>query len=612
MKREIHTLIIWSASSEIRPKVDKLLNQSFKVLKEYTCNWSEKNFEKNLMSFYAHSQMGKNIIEYKKILRQKAHHCGMGEFYLFVLEDEKPIYELRDTSSGKRNVNINLFDLKSALREQTGGGFRIHASDNTFESNKDLTILLGKNTNDFLNNADFSAQKESLNTNCLGTDGFKSIEEFFYLLNNSIDYVVLRNYEYLPKEYTLEEHDDIDLLVENLNFIRYLTHATPVYPNSDNRVYFNIKIANENIPFDFRHIGDNYYDLYWQNNILKNKLTYNKLINVPNQEDYFYTLLYHAYVQKKEIKEDYYPKLEKLAVSLGINYTRLMAISDVKTLLDRFLVKNGYKYTIPNDNSVIFNYTFSKSDINTDSYGKRLSSMLVRQDDHVYFTEVFYNQESNSIYKLCSSYLGNNENRFLKLLEKDNIAPKVISYKDDGKNTTVEMTFIDGIGLNQLNSFRFFWRKKNINIVLENAFHVLKVLHQHEIEHRDIKPDNLILINDKNQYKLKVIDFAWSKLKNEKNSITPEILNGRFCNKDGDHSDVFSMQETLLFVYDGFPTIKKYIIEQFSNLDLANNKTSIQEKKLNLTIVEKVKWMMKNYPKLDKALHEWYYKLRKG
>ena len=49
------------------------------------------------------------------------------------------------------------------------------------------------------------------------------------MLNNSINYLVLRNHEEFPYNFNLKGHDDIDLLVENLNATVYLTNAKKVF-----------------------------------------------------------------------------------------------------------------------------------------------------------------------------------------------------------------------------------------------------------------------------------------------------------------------------------------------------------------------------------------------
>ncbi|HTO34960.1 MAG TPA: hypothetical protein VLZ72_01885, partial [Flavobacterium sp.] len=353
-KTEIHTLIVWSAATDLVPEVVSCVQSKLSVLDKIEIKWQPDTFLNNLKIFYAHSQREKQEDAYNGILERKISQIGMGTFCLLVLKDENPQYDYRLTTSGNRYVNTNIFDLKKSVRQLVGGGNRIHASDNEFESNKDLTLLLHKNTEDYLK----ASKQNTYHQNVLGYDGYADIKELFYVLNNSIDYCVLRNYECLPDEYTLKGHGDIDLLVENHNYAKYLTLAKPVFPDLHYRVHYTIKIKGEEIPFDFRFLGDDYYDIKWQKKILESRKLYNDLVYVPDAENYFYSLLYHAYVQKKVIKEDYYPKIEELAQANRVDYHRKMSHIEVKKILDKFLEDNFYRYIPANDPTVIYNVKF--------------------------------------------------------------------------------------------------------------------------------------------------------------------------------------------------------------------------------------------------------------
>ena len=44
-------------------------------------------------------------------------------------------------------------------------------------------------------------------------------------MNSSLDYVVMRNFEYLPDNRFSKEHGDIDFLVKDLDQAVYITNA---------------------------------------------------------------------------------------------------------------------------------------------------------------------------------------------------------------------------------------------------------------------------------------------------------------------------------------------------------------------------------------------------
>ena len=62
-----------------------------------------------------------------------------------------------------------------------------------------------------------------------GTDSWDSLQELFYVMNATVDYVVLRNFECLPEAYTLRGHGDIDLLVHDYDEAVRITCAKRVF-----------------------------------------------------------------------------------------------------------------------------------------------------------------------------------------------------------------------------------------------------------------------------------------------------------------------------------------------------------------------------------------------
>ena len=185
----------------------------------------------------------------------------------------------------------------------------------------------------------------------IGSNGWADVRELFYVLNETIDYVVMRNFEPLPDEYFLGSHGDIDILVDSLKDAVWITKAEPIFKES-HRVHMNIKINNENIPFDIRHVGDDYYDENWQKNILLHrKFNKHKGICIPNAENHFYTLLYHGLIQKWNIKEEYVNKLIEIFPGFSKIKTNESKMAD---LLGSWMNDKKYKVTKA-EPSVVFN-----------------------------------------------------------------------------------------------------------------------------------------------------------------------------------------------------------------------------------------------------------------
>src|SRR5690554_1398203 len=188
-----HLMIIWSKGISLEKEILFDILSHFKVLNVFSMQWEERFFAENLKRFYAHSQKDKTEEEYSQIIKSKIQHCGNDPFTVIVFEDNDPCFTERRTSSGSNMVNANVFDRKAAYRKRLGGGHQIHASDNFFETNKDISLLFGCNRDDFKTKYPTRKEKSSIHKNITGVPSWSNFEEFFFVLNNSIEYVVLRN-----------------------------------------------------------------------------------------------------------------------------------------------------------------------------------------------------------------------------------------------------------------------------------------------------------------------------------------------------------------------------------------------------------------------------------
>lgn len=345
---EIHVFIIWEHARHAETKILNDIKKKFKIIKIYEVTWSKEKFTTNLSRFY-----GTNLPPNSN----KEKHCGTGPFLAVIIEDIEPSYKSHITSSGDKYINSNLFTSKTLHREWTGGGHRIHGSNTVFEANQNLILLFGKNTEDLLEDIgkERSSKIEKFNKDLVGSDGWVSLEQLFYVLNSSIEYVVLRNFDILPREYYAKNHGDIDLLVSDYANACFIANSTPQF-KSKYRVYNSVKINNEKVFFDFRFVGDNYYDYRWEKNILAHRSFNEHGFYVPSNEDYFYSLLYHALIQKPAVSKDYISKLINVSESAEINLSK-KSFDDKEAIavLSDYLLKKGYSLTQAHDKSVYTN-----------------------------------------------------------------------------------------------------------------------------------------------------------------------------------------------------------------------------------------------------------------
>ena len=346
MKEELHLFILWKNSLDKKEVILEDIKSKFKIVKMYNVTWSDEKYSENLSRFYG-----------VKLLKdsEKEKHCGKGTFFLVIVKDKNPKYDYRNTTAGKAYVNINMFDSKTKYRELTGGGHKVHCTNSVEETNHDLTLLLGKNVEDYLNEIGNNKNKEEiieLSGDLFGSDGFNSVEDMFYALNNCVNYAILRNYETLPNEIYVNKHNDIDIICESRENTSYILNAKKAQ-DLDYRVQYYVKVGDKTANFDLRYIGDKYYDEKLERDILKNRVWNEKGFYTLSSDDYFYTLLYHALIHKLEFSNDYKERLMKMKKE----FTKEIANSYEKSasFLEEWMVKNRYIVTSPIDQTVIYN-----------------------------------------------------------------------------------------------------------------------------------------------------------------------------------------------------------------------------------------------------------------
>ena len=229
-------------------------------------------------------------------------HCGTGPMLAVIVGDSNPNYDVRITSKGDLEVNANIFDEKMQLRKMTGGGHKIHATNNNLEAEKDIKLLLHKNIKDYYELGAWDLVIKKWNEDIIGNGGWRNLYEYFSILNLSCKYVVLRNFECFPHQYHLENHGDIDLLTDDIDSIVCVSNAKQVFEEKY-RVCYTVNIDNIDIPFDIRYLGDNYYDYFWELDILNNRVLDNGFYK-PDSINYYYSLMYHGIIHKETLQND--------------------------------------------------------------------------------------------------------------------------------------------------------------------------------------------------------------------------------------------------------------------------------------------------------------------
>lgn len=555
----IHLVIVWANALSYRDNIIEEISSQFNIRKIFNIHWDKKLYFKNLKIFYSHSLKDMSDNEYNKIISSKIRDIGIGDFVAIVFEDEDPNIKKRDTTSGVVEVNTHVFDIKSKYRNIIGGS-RIHSSNDNWETNKDLTVLFGLNTEDFLKKYSTpDTSIENISKNCEGFDGYENISRLFYVLNNCIKYVVLRNHENLPDKYVSDLHGDIDLLVEHNNYAVKLTNAKRVFKQKY-RVYHTIKVAGLLFPFDFRYVGDQYYDTDWEKKIIEDRILVKDVFYAPCNSDQFYSLLYHAYVQKYEIKEDYFPKLEHYASCIEQKYSA-DEYSESLGLLYPFLKTNSYEFVCPTDKTVIYNkknvlicraFDFLKNNID-------VTDLKPIHIDHPYLSGYVYFEGLLNTQRVFIKYGGSGDSckrefEFTKRAYSMNtfhfVEPLFLGKNDDTYYAVYK--FVNGKSVESL-PIDSDDQKNNLASQLIEIYEILQSAH---ILHRDIRPENL-MIADGN---IVLIDFQYAVDNNLRTEYSDLINNTYQIMSLGDHfrykwyawSDYYSFSKTANYLNVSF------------------------------------------------------------
>ena len=152
---------------------------------------------------------------------------------------------------------------------------------------------------------------------------FESVENALYAIREE-KYVVLRTFEDFGKKSFLTNHPDIDLLCEDVTAVVQCLHAIP-RAKSDDKVHYYVLIGGNKVPVDIRRPGDGYYCETWEKDILAKRVKKDKYY-VMDSENYFFSLLYHARIQKASFSNDYINRLIELGRRIGVEFSEIHSV----------------------------------------------------------------------------------------------------------------------------------------------------------------------------------------------------------------------------------------------------------------------------------------------
>jgi len=308
---ELHFFIIWNNGRHKEKEILADIGEHFEILEGFDIRWNPKKATNNFCRlFNVHQQAGQKYAE----------ECGKGRFLLVTVWDDHPVYDVADTLDGFEWANTNV--LKTAerfrAREHHKNAPTVTTSVRPEEVNRSMTLLLGKNTADYLAavHTPWNGSIQKMDKDVPGADGWNNVEEVFYVLNNTVNYVILRDVEELSQHCDPNVHQEIDILTsEPEQLLRILN------PPNDNPSYLRgpmaVRVGDCHILWNIRHVGDNYYCMQWEQDMLQNRVLAPENAYGLNDEHHFYSLVYHALVHREFVPKDYYTKLQRLWKSLS-------------------------------------------------------------------------------------------------------------------------------------------------------------------------------------------------------------------------------------------------------------------------------------------------------
>ena len=232
---------------------------------------------------------------------------------------------------------------KNRVRNKHSGCV-IHATDGVFETRANMRVL----------------EYEYEHYNALHRPQWESLTHMFDHLNViNLSYVVSRNHEdYTKKNYLQStKHPDVDFMVTDYNATIAALGALPSGLHATelggHRVQHNVLIGGKSVHVDVRYVGDHYVDPNWMRDILRNRVARNGIF-VMEAEDYFYSLLYHALIQKPQFGSDYKLRLMEMTSNSTAKSRLGGSRRDQCELLLGFMNDRGYISSKPDDPTVGF------------------------------------------------------------------------------------------------------------------------------------------------------------------------------------------------------------------------------------------------------------------
>ncbi len=289
---------------------------------------------------------------------------GVGSALVIALFDPTPSPSRLRSEPVAVVSNRHFMATEATLAERMGKG-QVHVASDTGEAVREYMLLLERSAAVTTTRGGWMGKISRVSRDLAGTEGWADSHHMFAVLNSGAPYVVLRNYEGLADLEFLPGHKDIDILtadyVQTVAMLGAESRLTAV-PRWGGR--FDVRIGSRSVICDLRFPGDDYYEPEWAWEILRTRRLHQDGFYVPDDDELLDTMLYHAVVQKPEVRRDYQTRLEALARDRGRPDWKAETLADrhaVRSLLFDRLDERGFSIRRPRDPTVFFNHRLHRS-----------------------------------------------------------------------------------------------------------------------------------------------------------------------------------------------------------------------------------------------------------
>eukprot|EP01064_Diplonema_japonicum_P012888 TRINITY_DN20232_c1_g1_i1.p1 TRINITY_DN20232_c1_g1~~TRINITY_DN20232_c1_g1_i1.p1 ORF type:complete len:355 (+),score=72.33 TRINITY_DN20232_c1_g1_i1:65-1066(+) len=143
---DVQLFIIWNGARKQRDRIFTDIEKKFKPFHAAEWRPPKKYYKEDLWRLY----WGKGGME-KKGMDTKISQCGgHGSAWVILVIDENPVYKTIETAHGKDTVNENMHKAKYLYRKWSGGGYKVHGTYSTVESEHDSFVVFGKSATEIL------------------------------------------------------------------------------------------------------------------------------------------------------------------------------------------------------------------------------------------------------------------------------------------------------------------------------------------------------------------------------------------------------------------------------------------------------------------------------